>query len=1161
MVGRYTSIAIDGDDYPHISYFNESSKNLKYTYYDGNQWHISVLEESGSVGWYTSLALDTNDFPHISYYDMTNGDLKHIYFNGTGWTNETVDSQDIVGLYTSIEIDTDDHPHISYYDKTNEDLKYAYFDGVHWLNETVDSPGSVGTYTSLVLNQSNLPWICYYDDDADDLKVAHYDGHGWTIETVDAQGQVGTYCSIDLDSLERPHVSYYDITNGDLKHASHDGNGWIIESIDTHQDMGRYSSIAVDSNDMVHVSYKSWTHRDLKYAQIDNIHPTFDSDRSPETGYTGDKYFFNVSASDNFRIRTVHVNWTHGNLSGNTTLKRNDLNWTGNITLDHNITDLDYIIYVCDFAANYDITSPRHVQVLDNDPPEFGAIYNSFLTTGDPEVFSINATDNMSVGSVMFNFTINSQYNYNWSVTNQTSESWSIRCMLPEDAIRIDYYFWSVDGVGNCNRSVGRICGVTDNDGPIFINVRNSQLLTGNIASFTADIHENIALNSIEYHYSIDEQAYEVYPVNNVSGQRWRIDIPIPTDATSIEYYFGARDTSDNYNSSSTRTLAVLDDDGPTFISDDTSSTGTTGDALTFDISTFDNIDIGSVSVNWTHGTTGNNMTLDNPDNRDRWTKTIRTDNSTDDLLYTVYITDTSGNVLQTATCAVTILDNDDPVLLEHTISPTLTTGAEVNITVMAEDNIDVEAVTLRYHFDGNINADVPMTEGENGSWYTLLDVPSNATSLDYSVKVTDSSGNHILADTDPLTSKSFQFAVLDDDPPEAVAIADATVEVHEPISLYGNGSSDNLGIVSYEWTVFDTGNLLVKTGENTEYTFHDIGTYRIELNVTDAAGNRNMDNITVAVVDTTPPTAVVDEDLYVPQNEEIELQGIRSKDNHGIVNYTWSFVDNGTVVTLYGKTVLYRFSVAGDYNVTLTVTDASGNTDVDIVLLYVTDTTDPLALATIDGERVKVGERYEVEEDSTVNLSAYMSYDNSGKVDYSWKINGKGTDVEKHAKDMTYTFDEPGEFTVILRVTDPEGNSDALSFTGGVLENTDGDDVEPDDDTTGENRNGTGGESFGFLGGMLVGSGILLIIIIVLVVVLLMRKRKVKDADVGPEIGLEGVGEQAAMSAGEVERPMALDEATGAIGGFVQAEKPENIVDAGGASVGEEPIPPPPVE
>ena len=52
-------------------------------------WQIRTVDGAG-VGYYTSLALDANGYPHISYSDNDNQNPKYAHWTGRAWANQTV---------------------------------------------------------------------------------------------------------------------------------------------------------------------------------------------------------------------------------------------------------------------------------------------------------------------------------------------------------------------------------------------------------------------------------------------------------------------------------------------------------------------------------------------------------------------------------------------------------------------------------------------------------------------------------------------------------------------------------------------------------------------------------------------------------------------------------------------------------------------------------------------------------------------------------------------------------------------------------------------------------------------------------------------------------------------------------------------------------------
>jgi len=68
-------------------------------------WDIQTVDSAGSVGEYTSIALDSNNYPHISYHNSAYWDLKYARWNGVSWDIQTVDSAGEVGAWSSIALD------------------------------------------------------------------------------------------------------------------------------------------------------------------------------------------------------------------------------------------------------------------------------------------------------------------------------------------------------------------------------------------------------------------------------------------------------------------------------------------------------------------------------------------------------------------------------------------------------------------------------------------------------------------------------------------------------------------------------------------------------------------------------------------------------------------------------------------------------------------------------------------------------------------------------------------------------------------------------------------------------------------------------------------------------------------------------------------------
>lgn len=317
-VGAWVSIAVDSSGHPHMTYLDGTNGDLKYAEWTGSTWNIEIVDSAGDVGYCSSLVLNASGYPHVSYLDLGNLDLKYAIWTGAAWNIESVDSAGDVGWYTSLALDIGGNAHISYLDSTNVDLKYAEFNGITWDIQTVDSTGDVGKWTSLEFDSLDYPHISYYDTTNDALKYAEWNGSAWLIETIDSAGDVGLCTSLELDGRDFAHISYFDIANVDLRYTEWTGSSWSIETIDSAGDVGWFGSMALDSNGLAHISYGDWTNFGLKYAREEpNISPGTPSTPSgPGFGLVGVSYSYSTAAVDPNNDAVMYTfDWGDGNTS------------------------------------------------------------------------------------------------------------------------------------------------------------------------------------------------------------------------------------------------------------------------------------------------------------------------------------------------------------------------------------------------------------------------------------------------------------------------------------------------------------------------------------------------------------------------------------------------------------------------------------------------------------------------------------------------------------------------------------------------------------------------------------------------------------------------------------------------------------------------------
>lgn len=323
--------------------------------------------------------------------------------------------------------------------------------------------------------------------------------------------------------------------------------------------------------------------------------------------------------------------------------------------------------------------------------------------------------------------------------------------------------------------------------------------------------------------------------------------------------------------------------------------------------------------------------------------------------------------------------------------------------------------------FSADLGNDNKWNTSTKGNYWSSLTTPDNDGNgiVDYTYGISGTAGNK---DFFPLVKPIHEIF------PIADAGSDIQIDQHQTAFLNSSKCWGGAFISNYTWNFTYDNKPRFLYGFSPQFQFHISGSYLIHLVVLSCFGSTTNDTTRVNVRDITTPVAYAGEDIFIDQHENAYLNASKSHDNVKIVQYVWTFYYANREIVLNDMIANFTFDISDIYTITLNVSDNNGNSAVDTLNVTVRDISPPQAEA---------GNNLTIREHDAVQFEATLSYDNVGICNYSWTFNYNNVVIVLYGQHAEFVFSIPGIYTILLRISDFEGNWGTDSIVVTVLDIT----------------------------------------------------------------------------------------------------------------------------
>ncbi len=370
------------------------------------------------------------------------------------------------------------------------------------------------------------------------------------------------------------------------------------------------------------------------------------------------------------------------------------------------------------------------------------------------------------------------------------------------------------------------------------------------------------------------------------------------------------------------------------------------------------------------------------------------------DYNVSLFLTDNNGQTTETS--RVLSIKGDeifDVVIKTSPADEILAPGRSYQFDASRSKSMEANIVSYEWNFgDGRtrVGQKVSYEFKSEGNYVVSLDLRDengNTTSLDKEYTVSKSpSGIFINTTTTPAAN--------------AEGIVVGEVPLRLDVSAAG---SSGVAIVDYSWD-FENDGIIDASGRDASYTYVNSGEYKIKLTLTASNGKQAHKLIRVSVEKTGLMTKVSAEPSIgeVPLTVDFDATSTKVPQGINIVAFRWDFGD-GTPILRDGPIVTHKFTKTGDFKVAVTAITDENETDTTETLVFVNE----IALNSCFNPSRNSGQ-------APLVVQFNPNCTTGVALNFSWDF---GTGDNTTDRKPTYTFENPGEYEVVLEVSDSDNN------------------------------------------------------------------------------------------------------------------------------------------